>query len=60
LAKERAVSLYRNALALVPDNDGARRRELQLRLAVSLQQVYHLRDAQRLRRDADAGERAGA
>jgi len=59
-AKERAVSLYRSALALVPDNDGARTRELQLRLAVSLQQVYHLRDAQRLRRDADAGERAGA
>ena len=52
-AKERAVSLYRNALALIPDSDKARRRELQLRLAVSLQAVFHIPDAQRLRREAD-------
>jgi predicted ATPase len=48
-AKERAVALYREGLELVPDED-PRRRELQLRLAVAVQALYHLPDAERLRR----------
>jgi predicted ATPase len=41
-AKEHAVSLYRQALALLPEGD-PERREVQLRLAVALQAAYHLR-----------------
>jgi predicted ATPase len=48
-AKERAVALYREALELIPDGD-ARRRGVQLKLAVALQARYHLPDAERLRR----------
>jgi predicted ATPase len=48
-AKEHAVALYREALSLLPEGH-AERRAVQLRLAVALQTVYHVRDAQRLRR----------
>jgi class 3 adenylate cyclase len=48
-AKEHAVSLYRQTLELVPEGD-ARRRDVQLRLAVALQALFHLPDAERLRR----------
>jgi class 3 adenylate cyclase len=51
-AKERAVSLYREALGLLPEGETERRREIQLRLAVSLQALYHVPDAQSLRRSA--------
>jgi class 3 adenylate cyclase len=44
-AKQRSVDLYREAIALVPDGD-PRRRELQLKLAVALQAVYHLHDVE--------------
>ncbi|MBD0329678.1 MAG: AAA family ATPase [Thermoleophilia bacterium] len=47
-AKERAVSLYRDALALLPPDD-PRRRDVMRRLAVALQAVYHVPDAQQLR-----------
>ena len=47
-AKQRSVTLYREALELVPADD-PRRREVTGRLAVALQAVYHLPDAQRLR-----------
>jgi class 3 adenylate cyclase len=40
-AKQRAVTLYREALTLLPEGD-PRRREVQLRLAVALQAAYHL------------------
>ena len=40
-AKERAAALYRDALTLLPDED-ARRRELQLKLAVAVQAAYHV------------------
>ena len=52
-AKEQAVSLYREALALVPDGDDARRSELRRRLAVARQAFFHLVDARMLRREAD-------
>ncbi len=42
-AKQRAVSLSREALALLGEDD-PRRRDITLRLAVALQAVYHLRD----------------
>ena len=46
-AKTRAVALYREALALLPDED-ERRRDVSRNLAVALQAVFHLEDARRL------------
>jgi predicted ATPase len=48
-AKEHAVSLYREALSLLPADDPARR-DVHLKLAVAMQALYHLPDAERLRR----------
>jgi class 3 adenylate cyclase len=42
-AKQRAVVLYREALAVLPDDD-ARRRDVTRKLAVALQAAYHLGD----------------
>jgi class 3 adenylate cyclase len=42
-AKERAVSLYRDALGLLPEDD-VRRRDVMQKLAVALQAAFHLRD----------------
>jgi hypothetical protein len=47
-AKERAVTLYREALALAPDDE--QRRGLRRRLARAEQAKYHRADAQALRR----------
>jgi predicted ATPase len=47
-AKERALDLYREALALVPDDDVDRRNEARRRVAVAVQATFHLRDAQLL------------
>jgi class 3 adenylate cyclase len=47
-AKERAVTLYREALGLLPEND-ERRRDISRRLAVALQALFHVPDAERLR-----------
>jgi class 3 adenylate cyclase len=52
-AKEQAVSLYREALELVPDDDTARRSELRRRLAVARQALFHVVDARLLRREID-------
>ena len=51
-AKERAVALYREALELVPADD-ERRRDIGRRLAVALQAVYHVPDAELLRQGVD-------
>ena len=51
-AKERAVALYREALELVPEND-ERRRDIGRRLAVALQALYHVPDAELLRQGVD-------
>jgi class 3 adenylate cyclase len=48
-AKERAVTLYREALGLVPDENEEARRDLRRRLAVALQTLYHVPDAEGLR-----------
>jgi predicted ATPase len=47
-AKEHAVSLYRTALQLLQPDD-ERRPQVTRRLAVSLQALYHVPDAERLR-----------
>ena len=49
-AKEEAVSLFRQALALVREEDRDRRRKLRVKLAVAEQMLYHLPDAERLAR----------
>jgi hypothetical protein len=56
-AKERAVALYRQALELVPEND-ERRRDIGRRLAVAVQALYHVPDAERLRQGADPAKPA--
>jgi class 3 adenylate cyclase len=49
-AKDHAVALYRQALAVLPA-DSPDRREVGLKLAVAVQAVYHLGDVERLRDD---------
>ena len=49
-AKERAAALYREALSLVPDADGDRRRELTRRIALAETATYHVPDARLLGR----------
>jgi predicted ATPase len=48
-AKQHAVALYRAALELIPAEDENRRRDVKRRLAVALQAMYHVPDAERLR-----------
>jgi class 3 adenylate cyclase len=52
-AKAHAVALYKAALELIPEEDEDRRRRVRRRLAVALQAMFHVMDAERLR-DADA------
>jgi adenylate cyclase len=47
-AKELAVSLYREALDLVTEDDGDRRNAIRRRLAVAHQAAYHIVDARML------------
>jgi class 3 adenylate cyclase len=47
-AKDHAAELYREALALVPEEDTERRSELRRRLAVAHQAFYHVADARLL------------
>ena len=47
-AKDRAVDLYREALGLVPNEDGERRVALRRRLAVAHQAAFHIQDARLL------------
>ena len=49
-AKQRAAALYRDALELVPEEDGSRRRELTRRLALADTASYHVPDARLLGR----------
>jgi predicted ATPase len=48
-AKERAVTLYREALGLVPEENDEARRQVRGRLAVALQALFHIPDAEGLR-----------
>jgi class 3 adenylate cyclase len=47
-AKDRAVELYREALGLVPEEEGERRAAVRRRLAVAHQAFFHLQDARLL------------
>jgi class 3 adenylate cyclase len=47
-AKDHAVSLYREALDLVTEDDGERRNAIRRRLAVASQAAYHIVDARML------------
>jgi class 3 adenylate cyclase len=49
-AKAEAVRFYKEALALVREEDKERHRKLRLQLAVAQQMLYHLPDAQQLAR----------
>ena len=51
-AKERAAALYREALQLVAEDDGDRRRELTRRLALAETASYHVFDARSMGRGA--------
>jgi class 3 adenylate cyclase len=55
-AKEEAVALYRQALALVGEEDRERRGKVRLKLAVAQQALFHLPDAERRLR---SGRKAG-
>ncbi|CAN5207301.1 hypothetical protein BH09ACT13_BH09ACT13_17120 [soil metagenome] len=48
-AKEHAVTLYRTALDLIPVDDEEQRRHVKRRLAVALQALFHIPDAEGLR-----------
>jgi class 3 adenylate cyclase/tetratricopeptide (TPR) repeat protein len=48
-AKDRAVAFYREALELLPEEDGNRRSDLKRRLAMAHTAAYHVRDARMLR-----------
>jgi class 3 adenylate cyclase len=48
-AKERAVTLLKTALELIPDDDQTRRSLVRRRLAVALQALFHVQDAELLR-----------
>ncbi len=47
-AKDRAVDLYREALGLVPEEDGERRVAIRRRLAIAHQAFFHVQDARLL------------
>lgn len=49
-AKEEAVAFYRQALALVREEDRERYRKLRVKLAVAEQMLFHVPDAQRIAR----------
>jgi class 3 adenylate cyclase len=48
-AKERSVRLYGEALELVPEDDADRRRQITMRQVVTLQALFQIPDARRLR-----------
>ncbi|HEX3326211.1 MAG TPA: adenylate/guanylate cyclase domain-containing protein [Actinomycetota bacterium] len=52
-AKEEAVTFFRQALALVREEDRERYRKLRLKLAVAEQMLFHLPDAERIAHDRE-------
>ena len=52
-AKQHAADLYREALRLVPEDDGDRRRDVTRRLALAEAASYHVHDARLLERRGD-------
>ncbi len=58
-AKERASALYRDALAIVPESDVQRRREIFRKQALMAAASYHVLDAKQLKTRADEAGPAG-
>src|SRR5438067_2037112 len=52
-AKDRAVAFYREALELLPEDDGDRRNNVKRRLAIAHTAAYHVRDARLLQLEGD-------
>jgi predicted ATPase len=52
-AKDRAVAFYREALELVPEDDGDRRSDVKRRLAIAHTAAYHAVDARLLQLEGD-------
>src|SRR5438093_3397603 len=52
-AKDRAVAFYREALELLPEDDGDRRNNVKRRLAIAHTAAYHARDARLLQLEGD-------
>src|SRR5881396_2737182 len=52
-AKDRAVAFYREALELLPEDDGDRRNDVKRRLAIAHTAAYHARDARLLQLESD-------
>src|SRR5436309_576723 len=52
-AKDRAVAFYRDALELLPEDDGDRRNDVKRRLAIAHTAAYHVRDARLLQLEGD-------
>jgi predicted ATPase len=57
-AKGEAVDFYQQALQLLPEDDGDRRRQITRRLAVALQALYHVADAELLGRRQGAADQS--
>jgi class 3 adenylate cyclase len=55
-AKDEAAQLYTEALHLIPEADGERRRDIGRRRTLALVALSHVADARSLRHAADAGE----
>jgi hypothetical protein len=49
-AKDEAVGFYQQALEILPEDDAEHRRQITRRLAVALQALYHVADAELLGR----------
>jgi predicted ATPase len=52
-AKDRAVAFYREALELLPEDDGDRRNDVKRRLAIAHTAAYHAVDARLLQLESD-------
>ena len=50
-AKDRAVAFYREALELLPEDDGSRRTDLKRRLAMAHTAAFHVVDARLMLED---------
>jgi hypothetical protein len=55
-AKQEAVALYTEALALVPEADEQRRREIARLQAIAMTALYHVPDAAKLSREGNRPE----
>jgi predicted ATPase len=55
-AKGEAVGLYNQALELIPEDDGDRRRDVELKRAIDYAAFTHIGDARQVRRTQESGQ----